>query len=235
MQIASAEPRAQYDTDGYTIYRDVLPRDLVAEAAGHVTWMLERNPDTRPEHLSNHLMADDPFWLRLISMEVVTRWLAADDTDAENGCLRILPGTQNERLLSWEELEKSTDDSDVLGSGMRPEDVDEDAAIDLEMAAGDVEVHHPNVIHGSNANTSPRWRRGLTIRYIPASTRIVTDGTWISAYMLRGEPSPGVNRYQPFPTYRDDGTQMPFADADGWNAKAEALNQRYASEIDTGA
>ncbi|MEM0962708.1 MAG: phytanoyl-CoA dioxygenase family protein [Bacteroidota bacterium] len=282
MQIASAEPRAQYDTDGYTIYRDVLPRDLVAEAAGHVTWMLERNPDTRPEHLSNHLMADDPFWLRLISddrlldvaqeyvgpdialfashyiakppydgkqvlwhqdgsywplepMEVVTLWLAADDTDAENGCLRILPGTQNERLLSWEELEKSTDDSDVLGSGMRPEDVDEDAAIDLEMAAGDVEVHHPNVIHGSNANTSPRWRRGLTIRYIPASTRIVTDGTWISAYMLRGEPSPGVNRYQPFPTYRDDGTQMPFADADGWNAKAEALNQRYASEIDTGA
>lgn len=278
---ASPRPRARYDTDGYTVYRDVLPRDLVTEAANHVTWLMEQNPDLRPEHLSNHLMADDPFWLRLISddrlldvaeefvgpdialfashyiakppfagqkvrwhqdgsywplepMEVVTLWLAADDTDAENGGLRIVPGTQNETLLSWEELEKSPGE-DVLGSGIRPEDVDEDAAVDVVMAAGDVEVHHPNVIHGSNANTSPRWRRGLTIRYIPASTRIVTDGTWISAYMLRGGPPPGINRYQPFPLYRNDGTQMPFADAEAWNAKARDLNARYASEIDTSA
>ncbi|MEM1115235.1 MAG: phytanoyl-CoA dioxygenase family protein [Bacteroidota bacterium] len=275
---ASAEPRARYDTDGFTVYRDVLPRDLVTEAADHVLWLMEQNPDLRPEQLSNHLMADDPFWLRLISddrlldvaeqfigpdialfashyiakapfqgqkvlwhqdgsywplepMEVVTLWLAADDTDAENGCLRIVPGTQNDRLLSWEELEKSTDGADVLGSGMSPDDVDEGAAVDIVMSAGDVEVHHPNVIHGSNANTSPRWRRGLTIRYIPASTRIVTDGTWISAYMLRGKPTPGANRYMPFPTYRDDGTQMPFAGTEAWNAKARDLNARYASEI----
>ena len=272
-----AEPRARYDTDGYTVYRDVLPPDLVAEAAGHVTWLMEQNPGTRPEHLSNDLMADDPFWLRLVSdnrlldvaerfigpnialfashyiakapfdgqkvrwhqdgsywplepMEVVTLWLAADDTDAENGCLRIVPGTQNERLVSWENLEKSPGE-DVLGSGIRPEDVDEDAAVDVVMSAGDVEVHHPNVIHGSNANTSPRWRRGLTIRYIPASTRIITEGTWLSAYMLRGEPTSDINRYRPFPTYRGDGTQMPFADAEAWNAKARDLNVRYDAVI----
>ena len=273
---ASAEPRAQYDADGYTVYRNVLPRDLVLEAAAHVEWLLEHNPGRRAEDLSNDLMADDPFWLRLISddrlldvaaqyvgpdialfashyiakppfdgkkvlwhqdgsywplepMEVVTLWLAADDTDPENGCLRILPGTQNERLLTFDELEQSTDADDVLGSGIRPDGVDE--AVDVAMSAGDVEVHHPNVIHGSNANTSPRWRRGLTIRYIPASTRIVTDGPWISAWMLRGQPTPGLNTYRPFPLYRNDGSQMSFADADAWNEKARALNARYAAEI----
>lgn len=276
--VASPEPRAQYDADGYTVYRDVLPRPLVAEAAAHVGWLLDRNPERRAEDLSNDLMADDPFWLRLIAddrlldvaqeyvgpdialfashyiakpphagqkvrwhqdgsywplepMEVVTLWLAADDTDPDNGCLRIIPGTQNERLLTFDELEKSPGD-DVLGSGIRPDDVDEGAAVDVAMAAGDVEVHHPNVIHGSNANTSPRWRRGLTIRYIPASTRIVTDGTWVSAYMLQGEPTPGLNRYRPFPLFRGDGSQMAFDGAEAWNRKARRLNARYASEID---
>lgn len=278
--LASAEPRARFDTDGYTVFRDVLPRDLVGEAAGHVAWLMERNPDTRPERLSNDLMADDPFWLRLVSddrlldvaerfigpdvalfashyiakpphdgkkvlwhqdgsywplepMAVVTLWLAVDDTDPENGCLRVVPGTQNERLLTYEELEQSADD--VLGSGMRPEDVDESRAVDVVMAAGDVEVHQPTVIHGSNANTSDRWRRGLTVRYIPASTRIVTDGTWMSAFMLRGEPSPGVNRYRLLPLYRDDGTQMPFADAEAWNKTARRCNDRYADEINAEA
>jgi len=43
--------------------------------------------------------------------------------------------------------------------------------IDLILDAGDVSIHNPNVIHGSNANTPEKWRKGLTVRYIPISTR----------------------------------------------------------------
>ena len=81
---------------------------------------------------------------------------------------------------------------------------------------GGVSVHHPNIIHGSNANHSPLRRCGLTIRYIPTSTRILTkgggltpEGRWPSAFLLRGDAVPGVNDYNPLPKYIP-GESMPF-------------------------
>jgi ectoine hydroxylase-related dioxygenase (phytanoyl-CoA dioxygenase family) len=75
--------------------------------------------------------------------------------------------------------------------------------VDLVLQPGDVEVHHPNIMHGSEANGSPRRRCGLTIRYIPTSTRITSpEQPFTSALLLRG--APGVNRYQPRPAYVAD-------------------------------
>lgn len=89
--------------------------------------------------------------------------------------------------------------------------VDESKAVGLVPAPGDVEVHHPNILHASDADTSPRRRCGLTIRYIPTSTRITSEEQpFVSALLLRGDP--GVNVYQPFPAYVP-GTHMPFAGA----------------------
>jgi len=45
----------------------VLDAELVAEASLHVDWLMERNPDLRPEHLGHKLLGSDPFWLRLVS------------------------------------------------------------------------------------------------------------------------------------------------------------------------
>ncbi len=42
--------------------------------------------------------------------------------------------------------------------------------VDLELDAGDVSIHHPNIVHGSEPNTSDRRRAGLTIRYISPAT-----------------------------------------------------------------
>lgn len=262
-----------FDHEGYAIFRNVLDADLVGEARQHVDWLLQKNPDTRPEQLHHFLMTDDPFWVRLISddrlldiaeqfigpdialfashyickrpydgqavlwhqdgtywplepMEVVTLWLAIDNTDAENGCMRVLPRTQNMRLLTPEELVQQNDGTNVLGSGIDPAQIDESQAIDVLLAAGDVSVHHPNVIHGSNANTSSRWRRGLTIRYIPASTRILSEKKHPSAFMLRGEAVRGVNEYNPWPKYVA-GRHMPFGGWQAWNQKCELQNRKY--------
>ena len=59
--------REQYETDGYVIARNVLDADLVREAQQHVEWLTKNNPDRRPEHLVQDLVAHDPFWVRLIS------------------------------------------------------------------------------------------------------------------------------------------------------------------------
>ena len=148
---------------------------------------------------------DGSYW-PLEPMEVVTLWLALDDSTPENGCMRVIPGTQDMEL---QEMKPRTEVDNVLSSGMDDSAVDESKAVDLILGPGDVSIHHPNVVHGSNANTSPKWRRGLTIRYIPSSTRIISDKQWPSAFLLRGQAVPGVNQYLPWPKYVE-GKHMPF-------------------------
>lgn len=155
---------------------------------------------------------DGAYW-PLEPMEVVTLWLAVDPSLPENGCMRVIPGTQEMEL---QEMAATSGDQNVLGSAMEDDKVDEDKAVDLVLQPGDVSVHHPNIVHGSNANTSPTRRCGLTIRYIPVSTRIVTDKpTWPSAFLLRGQPLEGINNYLPWPPYVA-GEHMPFRGADVW-------------------
>lgn len=155
---------------------------------------------------------DGSYW-PLDPMQVVSLWLAVDDSTPENGCVRVIPGTQH---LDLQKLTARTEVANVLRSGMDEALVDESRAVDLVLRAGDVSVHHPNVIHGSNANTLPRRRCGLTIRYIPASTRIVSDGQWPSAFLLRGKAVAGINQYLALPKYRE-GEHMPFRGCESWS------------------
>ena len=146
-------------------------------------------------------------------MEVVTLWLAIDDSSPENGCMRVIPGTHVTQL---QKMKARPDIPSVLGSGMAEELVETAKAVDVIVEAGGVSVHHPNLIHGSNPNTSSKRRAGLTIRYIPTSTRIVSEATWPCAFLLRGEAEPGINDYQPRPKYVP-GHHMPFSDCADWS------------------
>ncbi len=154
---------------------------------------------------------DGAYW-PLEPMNVVTLWLAVDQSVPENGCLRVIPGSHRGELHV---LRRRDDTDSVLGSESAT-DVDESQAVDMILAPGDVEVHHPKIMHGSNANTSPRRRCGLTIRYIPTSTRIVTEQQpYASALLLRGDP--GVNIYQPRPPFVP-GRDFGFAGSERWTA-----------------
>lgn len=170
------------------------------------------------------LMHQDGHYWPLEPMEVVTLWLAVDDSDVENGCMRVLPGTHRDKRLHGHE--GHTDTANVLSSRIDPETADESRAVDVVMKAGSVSVHDPFLIHGSNANTSARRRAGLTIRYIPTSTRIKVEtmdlgwgvegpGAFPSAFLLRGEDPNGTNRYNPRPKYRE-GEHYPFTGCEAW-------------------
>ncbi|MEV0797598.1 phytanoyl-CoA dioxygenase family protein [Kribbella sp. NPDC050281] len=249
---------AQYERDGYMIFRDVVDPELVAEANDHVAWLQQRHPDVRPEDLGHLYVKDDPFWVRLIGdhrlldiaelfvgpdialfashyiskppysgkavlwhqdgslwpldpIEVVTLWLAVDHSTPANGCVRLIPGSHKN---DFSEVLLNDRVDNVLGLEIASKDVDESRAVDMVLAPGDVEVHHPNIIHGSNANTSPNRRCGLTIRYIPTSTKITGDEQpFPSAFLLRGRP--GVNAYNPRPRYIA-GRHLPFRGSDAW-------------------
>jgi phytanoyl-CoA hydroxylase len=152
---------------------------------------------------------DGAFW-PLEPMSVVSLWLAVDHSGPDNGCLRVVPGSHKLDLAA---MRGNDTVKSVLGKEISV-DVDEADAVDVILGPGDVEVHHPNIIHGSNANTSPNRRCGLTIRYIPTTTKITgPDQPYPSAFLLRGEP--GVNTYQSKPKYRQ-GLHMPFRGHQHW-------------------
>ena len=83
-------------------------------------------------------------------------------------------------------------------------DVDEREAAMLELAAGEMSLHHVRLIHGSDPNPSDDRRIGFAIRYIPTYVRQVA-GSHDSATLVRGE-----DRYRHFePEQRPDADMSP--------------------------
>jgi len=154
---------------------------------------------------------DGSYW-PLEPMSVVTLWLAIGDSIPQNGCMQVIPGTHHVELQT---MQARDDVPNVIGSSIDDQLVEEEKAIDIILKPGDVSIHHPNVIHGSNANTSDQWRHGLTIRYIPTSTRIL-DPERGCPFLLRGSEVRGVdNHYRPFPTH-DPDRHMLFRGYEEW-------------------
>ena len=160
---------------------------------------------------------DGTYW-PLEPMEVATIWLAATDSTVENGCMRVLPGTQNNKLLPRSAYQDVDDGKNVLASGIHPSQIDDSDVVEIELKAGDVSIHNPRIIHGSNANTSDKWRIGLTLRYIPTSTWVKREEH--ASILLRGQADPGVNNtYTQRPRYVE-GDHMPFRGCETWNEGA---------------
>mmetsp|Transcript_41331 Transcript_41331/g.66399 ORF Transcript_41331/g.66399 Transcript_41331/m.66399 type:complete len:330 (-) Transcript_41331:2787-3776(-) len=157
---------------------------------------------------------DGSYW-PLRPMNVITLWIAVDDSDTENGCLKVVRGSHRNDLETLVDLEK--DGSEVLGAGTHTDaDIDHEKVVNICCKAGDIEIHHPNIVHASDANRSNRRRAGLTVRYISPSTQCWDEDQPV--LLLRGQPVEGVNNYRSWPKYRQ-GYDMPFKGCEEWNLK----------------
>ena len=67
-------------------------------------------------------------------MNVLTMWLAIDDSDRENGCLRVIRGSYKQEL---EALKDDLSIKSVLGSYThRDQDIDQSKIVDLILKPG---------------------------------------------------------------------------------------------------
>ncbi len=152
---------------------------------------------------------DGSYW-PLEPMDVVSVWLAGTISIKENACMRVIPGTQNKRLLNPSEMMGVDTEEYVLDLAIHSDEIDESKAVDIELNAGDISIHNPFIIHGSNANVSNQWRVGLTLRYIPTSTYVNREG-W-ECILLRGNAKEKINNnYANRPKFIE-GKHMPFLD-----------------------
>jgi phytanoyl-CoA hydroxylase len=109
-------------------------------------------------HQDGHPWAD-----RLQGAPACTVWVALDDSSADNGCLRVIPGSH---VLGSRPLIPATGFPNLFEVQTDPVLVDDARAVDLILAAGGACVHHPALIHGSGPNRSDRPRRALAVRYM---------------------------------------------------------------------
>ena len=188
-----------YHTDPFylQVIRQPQLLDLAAQSLGpdlalFATGYIIKSPSSSMAVLWHQ---DGSYW-PLEPMNVCTLWLAITESKIHNGCMRVIPGTQH---MDLQALQERKDQASLLGNSMDESLVDEAKAVNLELNPGDVSMHHPNVIHGSNSNQSPtQWRLNLVIRVIASSTRI-TDPQWPGVFHLRGQRREDVNRYLPEP------------------------------------
>lgn len=110
---------------------------------------------------------DASYW-PLSPSKAVTVWLAIDDADLENGCMKFIAGSQNFGHVTYRK--SNPDEHSVLGQTVEnPEQYGRIVVDDLQ--AGQISIHNDLLLHGSDANKSTRRRCGLTLRYAAAEVR----------------------------------------------------------------
>jgi len=110
----------------------------------------------------------DAIYWPLTPSKTVTIWLAVDDSDVGNGCMRFIPGSHRRGPLPH--LPSTGGENNVLDhTAVDPEAFGRPA--DDELRAGEISLHSDLLLHGSGPNNSGRRRCGLTLRYCAAEVR----------------------------------------------------------------
>jgi non-haem Fe2+, alpha-ketoglutarate-dependent halogenase len=113
---------------------------------------------------------DGAYW-GLKPPKVTTAWIALSSSTPENGCMRVMPGSQK---MQFPQRDTYARDNALSRGQEIALDVDEESAVPLILAPGEMSLHHIGVAHGSKANTSDHPRIGLAVRYI--APEVVQDG-----------------------------------------------------------
>lgn len=157
----------------------------------------------------------DSAYFGLEPHDEVTAWIALTDSQRDNGCLRIMPGSHVGADFSHEET-KHPDNLLIRGQAIRG--LDEARALDIELAPGEFSLHQERTVHGSLPNTSARPRIGFAIFYIPPRVRSTLGrrsallvrgedrhGHWDADPVPRGDNDPAIEAFmqQSFRRYRD--------------------------------
>lgn len=116
---------------------------------------------------------DYSYWTRTVPMQHLTCWIGLDPSTRENGCVHYVPGSHRWPLLPITGL---AGDMDAI------REVLDDAQwnqfqhpVAVEMNAGEASFHHPLMVHGSFANSTPRPRRATVINAFKDGTRSDTN------------------------------------------------------------
>ena len=122
---------------------------------------------------------DNAYFLCEPADDVITAWIAMDDVDEENGCLRYIDGSHKLGLVPHEPIPGEPHNK------APPADL-----VDLSreklgcVRKGGVLIHHGYTLHTSHRNHSERWRRAYATHWVTnravSSIGILDDAIFLS-------------------------------------------------------
>ena len=123
----------------------------------------------------------DNYFFGSTSGRIVSCGIYLQDSDRENGCLRLLP-----RSHLTQEIAEHKSKPQSLRTWV---DLDDSEAIDVECPAGTVALFSANLLHGSHDNFSDRSRYSTAWHYIPADIQLerFPRGGYEDRHIVRGE------------------------------------------------
>ena len=110
---------------------------------------------------------DGQYW-PIRPLATCTVWLAVDDSTPENGCLKFIKGSHIDQKLKSHNENNSK--NLTLNQELANEEFDETEAVNLVLDRGQISLHDVYLVHGSEANNSPKARRAITMRFMPTTS-----------------------------------------------------------------
>ena len=131
------------------------------------TTLFIKNPNEKG-FVSYH---QDAKYIGLEPYNWVTAWVAITDSNEENGCMRMWSGSHKNNLRDHDQ---KFNEGNLLTRGQTVENVPKNKTIPLILKAGQISLHHPTVVHGSDLNKSNDRRIGFVIQsYIGTNVKQV--------------------------------------------------------------
>lgn len=114
----------------------------------------------------------------VVVQQVVSLWVAIDDCDDSNGCMKMVPFTgdayRNGQDLPLEKIESKTDNSKIRFDLQIPDRfIPTESVFSMALKRGYGEFHTAYTLHMSPENLSDRRRCAWIVRYCPAETVVV--------------------------------------------------------------
>ncbi len=156
------------------------------------TTLFIKNPEEKG-FVSFH---QDAKYIGLEPYNWVTAWIAVTDSNEENGCMRMVPGSHKENIKYHKQ---NFDEGNLLTRGQTIENVDLEMTEPLILKAGQMSLHHPKVIHGSGINKSKDRRIGFVVQsYIGSNVDQVLGKMYVQK--ARGDDNFKYHEYSDIPT-----------------------------------
>lgn len=144
------------------VIEDVLGPNILVHSAS----IFSKPPRSR-SYVSWH--QDGAYW-GLAEPRLVSAWIALTESTVASGCMRVIPSSHTQRTIPFTESRLAPDN--LLASGLEVAvEVDETHAREVELAPGEMSLHHVDIVHGSNPNASAGKRIGFAVRYLAPDVR----------------------------------------------------------------
>ncbi|MBH67788.1 MAG: phytanoyl-CoA dioxygenase [Rhodospirillaceae bacterium] len=148
---------------------------------------------------------DGEYW-PIRPLAIATVWIAIDESNEENGCLKILSGSSvNRTLLPHQSL---TGQGAALDREIKPDFIKDEDIVLVPLEPGQMVIFDVFTAHGASPNFSDQRRAGFAIRYMPSTSLydrditvgsrqndVQTDLSQRALFLVRGENKTGKNNF----------------------------------------